>query len=192
MAEYNGQWYIAYHRNARAGGGDFKRSIAMEYLSYNSDGTIRQVTQTSAGVGTPSIAVNRLQSYNFPDRYVRHVDFDVRIDPNVSPVADAQWRMVPGLADTGSAHVSFEAANYPGYYLRHSNYDLVLARNDGSATFRADATFRRVNGLADSSAASFQSYNFPDRYLRHADYLLRLDPISTATDRADATFRITG
>jgi hypothetical protein len=164
----------------------------MEYLSYNSDGTIGRVTQTSAGVGTPSIAANRLQSHNFPDRYVRHVDFDVRIDPNVSPVADAQWRMVPGLADTGSAYVSLEAANFPGYYLRHSNYDLVLARNDGSATFRADATFRRVTGLADSSAASFQSYNFPDRYLRHADYLLRLDPISTTADRADATFRITG
>ena len=191
MAEYNGQWYIAYHRNARAGGGNYKRSIALEYLSYNADGTIRRVTQTSAGVGTPTIAANRLQSYNFPDRYVRHADYDVRIDPNVSPAADAQWRMVPGLADTGSAYVSFEAANLPGYYLRHYDYDLVLARNDGSATSRADATFRRVSGLADSSAASFQSYNFPDRYIRHWEYLLRLDQITNATGRADATFRVT-
>ncbi|MEV5495401.1 AbfB domain-containing protein [Nonomuraea fuscirosea] len=192
IAEYQGRWYIAYHRNARAGGGTYKRSLAMEYLSYNADGTIGRVTQTSAGVGTPSIAASRLQSYNFPDRYVRHADYDVRIDPDVSPAADAQWRVVPGLADTGSAYVSFEAANFPGYYLRHWNYDLVLARNDGSATFRADATFRRVAGLADASATSFQSYNFPDRHLRHADYLLRIDPISTTTDRADATFRITG
>src|SRR5690606_30579373 len=155
-------------------------------------GTIRRVTQTSTGVGTPTVATDRLQSHNFPDRYVRHYDFDVRIDPNVSPAADAQWRIVPGLADTNSPYVSFEAANHPGYYLRHWNYDFVLARNDGSATFRADATFRRVPGLADSSATSFQSYNFPDRYLRHYDYLLRLDPISTALDRADATFRIPG
>src|SRR5690606_17455646 len=154
--------------------------------------SIWRVTQTSAGVGTPTIPVSRLQSYNYPDRYVRHVNYDVRIDPNVSPAADAQWRIVPGLADTGSAYVSFEAANLPGYYLRHYNYDFVLARNDGSAAFRADATFRRVAGLADASAVSFQSYNFPDRYLRHYDYLIRLDPISTALDRADATFRITG
>jgi hypothetical protein len=48
-----------------------------------------------------------------------------------------------------------------------------------------------VAGLADSAAVSFQSVNFTDRYIRHSNYLLRLDPVSTATDRADATFRIT-
>lgn len=37
----------------------------------------------------------------------------------------------------------------------------------------------------------WQSYNFTDRYIRHSNYVLRLDPVSTATDRADATFRIT-
>ena len=57
---------------------------------------------------------------------------------------------------------------------------------------QADATFKRVAGLADPSAASFQSYNFPDRYLRHANYLLRLDQITSATGQADATFRVTG
>ncbi|GGM21413.1 hypothetical protein GCM10007977_023130 [Dactylosporangium sucinum] len=36
-----------------------------------------------------------------------------------------------------------------------------------------------------------QSYNFPDRYIRHYSYQLRLDPITDATGRADATFRIT-
>ncbi|MFC6018342.1 family 43 glycosylhydrolase [Plantactinospora solaniradicis] len=51
IAQYNGRWYIAYHRNARSGGGNYKRSLAMEYLDYNSDGTIRRVTQTSTGVG---------------------------------------------------------------------------------------------------------------------------------------------
>ncbi|WP_198932955.1 AbfB domain-containing protein [Saccharothrix sp. CB00851] len=37
---------------------------------------------------------------------------------------------------------------------------------------------------------SFRSHNFPDRYLRHANYVLRIDPILTAVDRADATFQI--
>ncbi|MET3985244.1 sucrose-6-phosphate hydrolase SacC (GH32 family) [Streptomyces sp. PvR034] len=36
----------------------------------------------------PHTAANRLQSFNFPDRYVRHVDMDVRIDPNISPADD--------------------------------------------------------------------------------------------------------
>jgi hypothetical protein len=136
-------------------------------------------------------AVNRIQSYNFTDRYVRHVNNDARVDANVSPAADAQWRIVPGLADTAGGNVSFESVNFPGYYLRHVNYDFVLAQNDNSTTFRNDATFKRVAGLADAGAVSFQSYNFPDRYLRHYSYVLRLDPISTATERADATFRLT-
>nr|WP_303715459.1 AbfB domain-containing protein [Kutzneria buriramensis]WKX16041.1 AbfB domain-containing protein [Kutzneria buriramensis] len=71
------------------------------------------------------------------------------------------------------------------------NYDFQLVCNDGSSQFAADATFRQVAGLADSTWSSFQSYNYLDRYIRHYAYQLRLDPITTATGRGDATFRVT-
>ncbi|MEU0878156.1 glycoside hydrolase family 43 protein [Lentzea sp. NPDC005914] len=138
------------------------------------------------GVSRP---VNRLQSFNFQDRFVRHASFDVRIDPNVSPLQDSQFRIVPGLADATT--VSIQSVNFPGYYLRHINYDFVLAPYDGTAQFAADATFRQVAGLASSSWSSFQSYNHPDHYIRHYAYQLKLDPITTATGRGDATFRVT-
>ncbi|MFD1146797.1 RICIN domain-containing protein [Saccharothrix hoggarensis] len=51
IVQYQGEWYIAYHKNARAGGGDFKRSVVMDRLHHNADGTIRTVTQTAGGVG---------------------------------------------------------------------------------------------------------------------------------------------
>ena len=187
-----------------AGGGDpfFDGSqpmFAYHYYDANANGrgtlNIRPITFSDgwpamgAPVGTPAAGVSRLQSYNFPDRYVRHANFDARIDPNVSPTQDGEFRLVPGLADT-SGYVSLESVNYPGYYLRHQGFDFTLAANDGTATFAADATFQRVPGLADSSAASFQSYNYPDRYIRHNDYLLRLDPITNALGRNDATFRV--
>lgn len=133
----------------------------------------------------------RLQSYNYRDRYVRHIDFDVRIDPDVSPAQDAQFRLRQGLADTSSDYVSIESVNYPGHYLRHYEFDFVLAPNDGSAIFAADATFRQVSGLADVTWSSFQSYNYPDQYVRHYAYLLRLDPITDEIGRSDATFRVT-
>jgi Alpha-L-arabinofuranosidase B (ABFB) domain len=136
----------------------------------------------------PNTPAKRLQSYNFQDRYVRHTNFDVRIDQNVSTSPDSQFRIRTGLA--GSGTVSFESVNFPGYFLRHSNYDFQLAHNDGTSQFAADATFRQVAGLADSTWSSFQSYNFPDRYIRHYAYELRLDPITTATTRSDATFRV--
>jgi hypothetical protein len=110
--------------------------------------------------------VTRLPSYNFRDRYVRHVNNDARIDPAPSPATDGQWRIVPGLANAASGYVSFESVNVPGHYLRHYNYDFSLARNEGTAAFA-------------------------DRYIRHSNYLLRLDPITDATGRADATFRVT-
>ncbi|MFY1694216.1 glycoside hydrolase family 43 protein [Solwaraspora sp. WMMA2101] len=137
-----------------------------------------------------TVPVNRIQSYNYPDRYVRHANFDVRIDATVSPAQDAQFRLVPGLA-ANSGYVSFESVNYPGHYLRHYGYDFVLAANDGTAMFAADATFRQVAGLADAGWSSFQSYNYPQRHIRHYGYQLRLDPITDAAGRADATFRVT-
>ncbi|WP_331461371.1 AbfB domain-containing protein [Micromonospora tarapacensis] len=112
------------------------------------------------------------------------------MDPNVSPAQDARFRVLPGLAG-GAGHVSFESVNYPGYYLRHYGFDFVLAANDGGSVFAADATFRQVAGLGNSSWSSFQSYNYPDRHIRHYAYQLRLDPINDAQARNDATFRLT-
>ena len=137
--------------------------------------------------GTP--AWNRLKSYNYPARYVRHSNFVGRIDEYpIDPPSDSQWKLVPGLAD--SAGISFQSVNYPTRYLRHYDYQLRLDVNDGTSTFAADATFYRTPGLADASWASFRSYNNPTRYIRHANYVLRIDPISTTTDRQDATFRV--
>lgn len=152
--------------------------------------TAAEESRVLARWGT-SVPVNRIQSYNFQDRYVRHANLDVRIDANVSPLQDSQFRLVPGLANS-SGYVSFASVNFPGYYLRHYGFDFVLAPDDGSAIFAADATFRQVPGLANSSWISFQSYNYPDRHIRHLNYLLRLDPITDAVGRNDATFRVAG
>ncbi len=132
---------------------------------------------------------NRLKSYNYPSRYVRHSDYVGRIDEYpFDPFTDSQWKLVPGLAD--SSGVSFQSVSHPTRYLRHYNYNLRLDVNDGTSTFAADATFTRVAGLADSTWSSFRSYNNPTRHIRHSNYLLRIDPISTATEKADATFRV--
>jgi hypothetical protein len=134
-------------------------------------------------------AWNRLKSYNFPDRYVRHSGFAGRIDAYpFDPFPDSQWKLVPGLAD--SAGVSFQSVNYPTRYLRHYDYALRLDVNDGTSAYAGDATFYRTAGLADASWSSFRSYNNPTRYIRHYAYALRIDPVSTAAERQDATFQV--
>lgn len=149
--------------------------------------TSAQYTNLVAKWGAP--AWNRLKSYNFPARYVRHSDYVGRIDEYpVEPYKDSQWTLVPGLAD--SSGVSFRSVNYPTRYLRHYNYQLQLDVNDGTSTFAGDATFYRTAGLADAGWSSFRSYNNPTRYIRHSNYVLRIDPISTATEQQDATFYV--
>ncbi|MBB5784498.1 alpha-L-arabinofuranosidase B [Nonomuraea jabiensis] len=77
---------------------------------------------------------------------------------------DATWIVRNGLAY--SACVSFESKNYPGSYLRHSNYQLYRGANDGSALFANDATFCPQPGM-NGQGLSWASFNFPNRLLRH-------------------------
>lgn len=134
------------------------------------------------------VSVNvRLQSYNFPDRYLRHANYRARIDSNVSPAQDAQFKMVAGLTDARG--VSFESVNFPGRFLRvRANGEVWLDANDSTAAFATDATFRRVAGLADARLSSYQTWSDASKYLRHYNYQMYAQSGSGATFNADATF----
>ncbi|MFL6145022.1 MAG: alpha-L-arabinofuranosidase B [Labedaea sp.] len=77
---------------------------------------------------------------------------------------DASWIVRRGLAN--NACVSFESRNFPGDFLRHSNFQLFRQPMDGTALFRADATFCPQAGRS-GQGTSFASFNFPTRFLRH-------------------------
>lgn len=152
--------------------------------------SLAELNNLIAKWGNP--AWQRVKSYNFPDRFIRHTNYVGKIDISVvDPIADSKWKLVPGLADSNG--ISFQSVSLPNYYLRHSNYNLVLNANDNSALFKADATFYKTAGFANSAWTSFKSYNFPTRYIRHSGYVLRIDPITSGSptvDKEDATFKI--
>ncbi|MDG4797082.1 family 43 glycosylhydrolase [Micromonospora sp. WMMD1082] len=157
------------------------RRTRIQKLYWNADGT------PNFGIPVPDgVTPYRLRSANFPQRYIRHYNYRARIDADVTNLADSQFRIVTGLA--GSATVSLESTNFPGYYLRHRNNEVWVEQNDGSTQFRNDASFYQRSGLSDSAGVSFESANVAGRYVRHYDYLLHIQPVSTAADRADATF----
>jgi hypothetical protein len=134
------------------------------------------------------ISVNvRLQSSNYPDRYIRHYNYRAQIDANVSPAQDSQFKIITGLAD--SSGVSFESINFPGRYLRaRSNGEVWLDSQNNTTIFANDATFRRVAGLADAQKSSYQMWTDSTRYLRHYNYLLYTQSGSGSTFNADSTF----
>ena len=135
---------------------------------------------------SPSGTVRRLRSFNY-NRWIRHQNFRVRIDEDVSPFADSQFRVVPGLAN--SSAVSFESVNFPGRFLRHRNNEIWLDANDGSAAFRNSATWNRRAGLASASWSSYEAFNVAGQYMRHSGFLMVLGSVSGSLQQFDATFR---
>ena len=49
VAQFNGQWYMVYHNANAPGGGNFRRSVAVDRMFFNADGTIQRVVQTTTG-----------------------------------------------------------------------------------------------------------------------------------------------
>ncbi|MFH9760299.1 family 43 glycosylhydrolase [Streptomyces anulatus] len=121
-----------------------------------------------------------------PNQFIRHAWSRGRVDPDVTPHADMQWKVVPGLADPSAA--SLESVNFPGTFLRQRDGEVWIDTRTDDADFREDATWRRVPGLSDRTLASFESYSTPGSYLRHRGALLYSERVSAA-DRPDATFR---
>lgn len=58
IIEFKGKWYMFYHNAALPGGGEHRRSVCVEELHHNPDGTIRPITMDPKGVtvaaGTPT------------------------------------------------------------------------------------------------------------------------------------------
>jgi hypothetical protein len=102
-------------------------------------------------------------------RYIRHQNGGAvtSVIASTSPALDKDdgtWIVRRGLAN--NACVSFESRNFPGDFLRHSNFQLFRQPNDGSALFRSDATFCPQAGQS-GQGTSFASFNFPTRFIRH-------------------------
>ncbi|MEU8380498.1 family 43 glycosylhydrolase [Streptosporangium sp. NPDC048865] len=156
---------LVYHdRNYRDISGDPlndpNRRTRVQKVHWRADGT------PDFGIPVPDgVTPVRLMSYDTPGSAVRHWEYRARLEANVSPLADSQFKIVTGLS--GSGTVSLESTNFPGYHLRHRNHEAWVERGDGSALFRADASFTRRAGLAGSGTVSLESVNFPGYYLRH-------------------------
>ena len=116
-----------------------------------------------------------LKSNNYPDRYLRHQGYRIKLHPNDGSELyrlDSSFRIVPGLAGTG---ISFESENYPNHYIRHRNYECHIDKSDGSDLFKKDASWNPKPGLANAQGVSFESVNYPEFFMRHSGFLGRID-----------------
>ncbi len=69
IVEFKGQWYVVYHNGALPGGGEFRRSVSVDKLFFNPDGTIQKVVQTlSPEALAPATTLSALR-FNGSDQF---------------------------------------------------------------------------------------------------------------------------
>ncbi|GAA3436923.1 alpha-L-arabinofuranosidase B [Kutzneria kofuensis] len=166
--------------NSNADVGSFFEGVMTAGVPSDAADNAVQANIVSAGYGgsngvpggtlTPGSSISlRATTSCCTTRYLRHYAGDAvtSVISSASPAldkADATWIVRRGLANNSC--VSFESKNYPGDYLRHSNYQLHRQPFDGSVLMAQDATFCPATGNT-GAYTSFQSNNYPGYDIRH-------------------------
>ncbi|WP_238297332.1 AbfB domain-containing protein, partial [Methylobacterium soli] len=142
-----------------------------------------------------------LQSVAAPRKYLRHQNFvaythDVTDSPGAYP--DATFRRGTALAAacgcTSGACLSYEAVNYPGFFLRARAGQMVLEARQEADAWKLDASFCERPALGSdvgtgSGAVSLQSSNLPGSYVTNIGGAVALVAPGNDGDRQRATFR---
>ncbi|MGW0839874.1 AbfB domain-containing protein [Streptomyces sp. NPDC002787] len=138
----------------------------------------------------PSTSRKSVRSVNHPDRYWHLRSGVIQLDQVSSRSGsetreDSSFKVVSGLAN--SSCYSFRMAD--GRYVRHQNFVLRAAGNDGSHLFKQDATFCPRSGY--SGSVMLESVNYPGHFVRHRNFQLRLERAEhSGYFYADATFNL--
>jgi hypothetical protein len=104
IIEFNNQWYLFYHNNDLSPKFDKNRSIRVDSLFFNEDGTIRKVTPTLRGVGLTE-ATQEIQV----DRYSRISDSGASIAFLDSLNTFNGWKTI---LDTREAWVQYNSVDF--------------------------------------------------------------------------------
>ncbi|KAI0399287.1 Arabinosidase B [Xylaria palmicola] len=124
---------------------------------------------SGAALAVGSSVSVRATTAGYTDRYLAHdgATVSTQVVSSSSSAAlrrQATWTVRAGLGN--GACVSFEAADAPGSYLRHYEFGLRVAADDGSKQLREDATFCPQAGLS-GQGHSIRAWGYPTRYVRH-------------------------
>lgn len=128
-------------------------------------------------------ATTGLELADRPGQRVRHRRFAGRVDAigaDSSEVERADSRFVVRAGRAESTCFSLESVNFPGYYLRHRDYEIHLERADRSELFDEDSTFC-AEPISGGAAVSLRSHNYPGFRVALRDARLVIAPDGAAT-----------
>ena len=150
IVEYQGQWYLFYHHNDYSPKFDKNRSVCVDSLFFNDDGTIQEVKPTLRGVGITK-ASSRIQI----DRYSDIQDATISYLNDNNPFEG--WQT---LFHRKGAWVRYNKVDFgtgaTGFELRIKNEKpcKLIIRADGKVIAKvkveANSSFAIVNGKVDT------------------------------------------
>lgn len=179
IVEYNGQWYIFYHNRAvsnERGGNVYNRSINVDRLFFNADGSIKEVNDTRTGVKQlkriDPFTVNQAETFDKE----KGIETDNTSDGTLQVVMDrGDWIRISGVDFSGgaqgmSARLSAGVASGLDIILDDIKNKpvstLTMAATGDSRSWRTGGiSFATVTGVHDlylraTSALRFNWYQF--------------------------------
>lgn len=187
IIEFEGNWYFIYHTAALPTGGEFRRSVSIEKLSYDSDGKIQKLTPSVSGVREENY---RIRPYGENEKFIRYKGIKVDLLGDKQNMDENKWYIMQGLAEDHPSYISIQAENKPGYYMKRKGRRIILAKDDGTEEFKQAATFKQVSGLMDETQFSYSAFEDEILYLSVQNNEILLKEIETNSDKKNATFQI--
>ncbi len=172
VIEFKGQWYFFYHDGSTSlndmPGGDCRRSVCLEYLYFNDDGTIKPITQTKAGVsGNAESPKQSVQLFPLKDVRLLESPFSEAVKANCQYLLAhdpdrllAPFRREAGLEPKAKPYGNWESMGLEGHSAGHylSAISLMIASGaDPDGQFRRRLDYM-INELAQVQKANGNGY----------------------------------
>jgi hypothetical protein len=121
IAEFNGQWYVFYHRSSQAS--KFNRRVCVEPIQFGAEGRIDEVEMTTQGVSGPLPATQPIEAWRacvLNGRVRTSADGPTERDPTVreylTQIHDGDWAAFKYVDfDAHPVHVFQARAGSPAY-----------------------------------------------------------------------------
>lgn len=192
VIDFNGKTYFIYHNGSLVWGSGFRRSVCVSEMTFNEDGTVPYIDETSTGLtGTASFittADNKYLGYtafsNPSDDASYPLKKQLTVTADGADLKTTQWEIEKGKSDsTNENYVSIQAVYKPGLYLCVDGTNVVLTQQDTTSTALAKKmTFKTVEAIDGTvGKVSFESVSTPGYFITvSGDNIILTDGSNTA------------
>ncbi len=173
VIDFNGKTYIFYHTGAMENGSGYRRSVCVDELKFNEDGSIDLFYESSVGLDGTKVYISPVSD---PSVKLYHGYFSNTIDEKAYPSgslvycddftvnkADFEWEIIPGRGN--EEYVSIQAVNKMGYFITdYKSHIKLLHDNDATVQTAQSMTFIEREGLC-GEGVSYESMLEKGMYL---------------------------